>query len=271
MRAKGLILVLLLSSRAYASCPVFLRKLSNFFENHKYERIMKKKVRFFDELRRFQSRKNASTYKINKRSKRFIKFLTVDKTLTTHQRELVDLYWNEIHNPVHLESFAKGLFLEVAKKMNQSAKPKHKILLYEKNRLDREVLFEVLVARLVNSEVGFVGTETITRTFSPKEFSEVLSRKKLVIDKNFAGMIHGEYVHIYQMAYLLHLAKVNGLPQNIVSSFYEWISNIERYDITKDVSFCPAHDGWVAMFDSIEGDLTNPQNLNPLLESLFFY
>ena len=83
-------------------------------------------------------------------------------------------------------------------------------------------------------------------------------------------MLHGEYVHIYQIAFLHFIAKRIGVPEVTTSQLYEWLHNIERRQIDEKTTFNPGHDGWVALFDSNENDLTNPQHFNPLIESLLF-
>ena len=131
-------------------------------------------------------------------------------------------------------------------------------------------MFQLLKEMLVNTTVGFSGFEEINRTYSPAEFSKVLFGKKLIIDGNFRGMLHGEYVHIYQIAFMLFIAKKSNIPIKTVSEIYQWLHHLERRQVDENTTFNPGHDGWVALFDSIENDLTNPQHFNPLLESLLF-
>ena len=268
--ARYIFIYLVFSTGAFAQCPGFLSKITEIFQTRSIEKIIKKKTYYFNNLAQYQRGYDYRKYKYHKRSHRFMRFLKSEKELTLNQKQLLTAYWTEINKPELFPGFAREFFTEAAKKTLKGSNIEAINKLKEKHRLDRLVVFELLKERLVNENIGFRGFEEINRTYSPREFSEVLKAKRLIIDGNFRGMLHGEYVHIYQIAFMLFIAKKINIPVKTVSEVYEWLHNLERRQVDENTTFNPGHDGWVALFDSIENDLTNPQHFNPLLESLLF-
>ncbi len=267
-----ILLCLSLSINSASSyCPSFLKKLREIIQYKEINKYIKNKKEYFYYLKIYQARTWSINRKISKRSIRFKRFLETDIGLNKNQRTLIELYWKEVHQPDLITSYAKSIYKRAYRKILDSGNVEAIKKFQARGSLDKKVVHEIILNDLINKKVGFTGVVEVTETLSPREFSEILSQGKLILDKNFNGMVHGEFIHIYQFSLMKFIAQKNKIPVRTVKEIYNWLSSIERINLDKDTTFSPGHDGWVALFDSIENDLTNPTKLNPLLQSIFFH
>ena len=258
------------ANSGFSYCPSFLKKLREIIQYKEINKYIKMKTEYFYYLKIHQARTLSINRKTSKRSIRFKRFLETDTELSSNQRKLIDLYWKEVHQPNLITSYAKEIYKRAYRKIINSGDLAAINKIKTIGRLDKKVVHEIILNDLINKEVGFTGVVEVTETLSPRNFAEILSQGKLILDKNFNGMVHGEFIHIYQFSLMKFIAQKNKIPVSTVKEIYDWLSSIERINLDKDTTFSPGHDGWVALFDSIENDLTNPTKLNPLLQSIFY-
>ena len=111
----------------------------------------------------------------------------------------------------------------------------------------------------------FSSITTVTKSITPKNFSELLKGGHLILDRNFKNQLHGELVHLLQIDLLNFIAKKNQMTTGDVANFYRWMGKNNPILLEKGLIFEPVQHTWNSLFDSFEPTLAKPENLNPVL------
>lgn len=183
--------------------------------------------------------------------------------------EALTIMRDTMHDYKIIQDWAQNLHQDIAVEIYTEGTHSDRSYYYLNHKVPKRTVLLVLLERL--ESIGFTyGAKEITKQISQKEFGEILANKKLILDSHFENSTHGGLIHLLQLdlvAYALMKSKIN---PKILVELYEWMGRgVEIPLKDSSNSFNSLEDGWFALFDSFETDLTSPDVLNPILRAYF--
>ena len=183
----------------------------------------------------------------------------------------IDLLLNNMENGESWSSWAKDLHAEVMREYHLP-KNKEKFEKYKADfKVDRQVLQDVLLRRSMG--VGFSNYIHVIpgelSTLSAHEFSSILRQGKLLIDQPLEGTSHGGLIHIFQIDYMIHLARENNVNPKIVLDFYKYMGRMRDIGNGRQSIHL-----WDLFFDAyvmrtFGRGVFQPEVINPSIERFF--
>lgn len=206
--------------------------------------------------------------KHNKDSLNFKKMLASDKLSFNIKQILIALNSN-VHNKGSLKWWMIDLYKDIVVQLYLDGNIldiKH----FEKtNKLPEKYILKVLLDR--SKAGGLSGDlssiERLNDEIGEKEFQKLLVAKKYIYDINFQDHPHGHLTHFFQVDFIIHSLINFGINPRNAAEIYTWFGENQTIKDKWD-NYYPM-ESWSALFDSLENDLTSPEELGPILKDYF--
>ena len=179
---------------------------------------------------------------------------------------LLDVLLNNVENSDSWGDWLINLNTDLASEYSKSASDEQYSAFARNGETDRGILIETLRERAV--EVGF--SDEIYSIIAPhgillpEEFASILRQGKLIKDEPLKNDDHGELVHMFQIDYMIYLAKKNNLDPRLVFEFYQYMGMMKP--IGKGETSIKL---WDIFFDRLDGSIFMPEKWNGWIQIYF--
>lgn len=204
----------------------------------------------------------------NNDSLHFKKMLASGKLSLEIEQILIALNSN-IHNKGSLKWWIIDLYKDIVVQLYIDGSILDLKYFERTHKLPEKYILKVLLDR--SKAGGFSGElssiERIRTEIEEKEFQKLLVGKKYIYDINFQDHPHGHLIHFFQIDFIIHSLINFGINPSKAAEIYTWFGENQAM---KDISgnYYPIK-SWGALYDSLENDLTSPEQLGPILKGYF--
>lgn len=265
-----ILLIFLICNFAHANClkllelqitkqaPLLLGEPSNQFLSDKKEHL-----RFIleDETKELTLQKKRAI--ADRSLQKFI-----NSKIANHKyQKIMNFLRDQLSDPIQIQEWAFDLYTDLLAQIYISKTPFEIDLITKEGRISEQMGVNVVQDRV--RKAGFEGVEVLDYTLQSSEFAQVLLSRKLILDREFEMDRHGSMIHLLQIDLIVYILKKHNMDIKLASEVYHWMGTREIIKLENDEIFDSLKDGWGALFDSTNNDITSPELFNPILRSYF--
>lgn len=244
---------------------------SNLFSPEISKTLNDKQQQSLIELSKYRSLKDLLEIKWTSQSIALDLFIK-SNLATKELRENIRFIRDVINDPRVALSWLNNLYADLVVQTYLS-KDASVIQNFEKDlKFSEELMINLIVERVAIAGFSPLRSEVMDlhKTLRDVEFAKILQQKKLFIDRHFSKFEHGQFVHLFQMDLLVYAYRKSKRDPRIISEIYQWFGENMIYEIDDyGRKFKSLDSGWGAIFDSIEGDLSSPEEVNEIYKKIF--